>query len=67
MKHGEGKQYFLDGIYFGQWRYGKRSGPGIMEYDDGSVYLGNWKDDLYHGPGTFVYCKEFFMLLKKKT
>lgn len=60
-KHGEGKQFFVNGFYEGLWRDGKRAGLGIMWYNDGSVYLGNWKDDKYDEIGTMVYGNEIYL------
>lgn len=62
-RHGEGKQFFSDGVYDGVWALGKRNGLGIMWYDDKRVYLGNWKDDKYEGIGTMMYGNELCLLL----
>jgi hypothetical protein len=35
-------------IYKGNFRQGKRDGPGKMIWADGSVFDGIWKDDMRH-------------------
>lgn len=56
-RHGEGRQYYHEGVYDGQWADGLRNGLGIMQFTNGNLYVGSWKDDKYHGIGTMVYGK----------
>ena len=38
--------------YVGQFANGRRSGFGIMAFDDGQLYEGEWRDGKRHGEGT---------------
>ena len=48
---------FNDGNYFGEGDDDdeKRSGKGVMEYDNEDVYIGYWKDDMRSGMGILEY------------
>lgn len=57
--HGEGKQYFDQGVYDGEFKLGKRHGKGTWETHDGKWKFtpvdgpqGNWENDEMHGIGT---------------
>lgn len=56
LKHGDGQSYLTDGVYDGNWKKNKRSGYGIMWYNDGIIYIGEWMNDKYHGHGVLVQC-----------
>lgn len=53
-RDGEGQRFYDNGIYDGGWRNNKRSGRGIMWYEDGGLYFGEWKNDAYDGAGVLV-------------
>lgn len=54
FRDGDGQMYFHDGVYDGNWKKNKRSGHGIMCYNDGATYVGEWYDDKFHGHGVLV-------------
>lgn len=41
--------------YRGSFLDAKRSGDGIMHYQDGNIYKGQWLNDKRHGIGEFLY------------
>ena len=47
----EGKKSSKDEEYFGEFRYGKYDGKGILTQFDGTVYEGDFEKDKYHGKG----------------
>ena len=50
MKHGKGKQLFLDGsLYEGYWKHDMANGIGRLIQTNGDVYDGDWMDDKAHG------------------
>ncbi len=55
--HGNGVHKFNDGSgYFGQFKYGKKEGLGIMGWQDRDYFLvGEWRDDKMNGKGTYVF------------
>ncbi|TPX38372.1 hypothetical protein SmJEL517_g00191 [Synchytrium microbalum] len=58
-RHGKGSLTFDDrpAKYSGNWTNGKRSGKGVLSYDDENTcqYEGDWKNGLRHGFGTMKY------------
>ena len=63
MKHGYGSEYTIESneYFTGNWKYGKKSGKGILYYPAGwSRYEGEWKDDMYHGFGTLRYSNNYY-------
>lgn len=38
-------------IYKGNFKDGKRHGPGLCQFKTGAIYKGEWKDDKPHGNG----------------
>ena len=55
------KKEYDDGIYEGGINLltKKRSGYGVMHYNDGSIYRGKWQNDMYNGEGTYVSAFDF--------
>jgi hypothetical protein len=53
-RSGEGEEKHLDGSrYKGGYKFGKRSGFGVLFGPDGSeIYRGEWNEDLRHGKGS---------------
>uniref|UniRef100_A0A7S3NDU3 Uncharacterized protein n=1 Tax=Euplotes harpa TaxID=151035 RepID=A0A7S3NDU3_9SPIT len=47
----------LGGRYEGYWNKltKKKSGLGLLVYDDGSIYHGHWKNDVQNGKGLRVF------------
>jgi len=43
------------GTYYGEIKYEKKHGLGLMRYNDGSVYEGMWKDGFQDGYGKFTF------------
>ena len=49
-------QYLNDmSIYYGQYRYGKKNGKGIIQYQNGDIYCGYFKNNKYHGGGRQLF------------
>ncbi|BHF61213.1 MORN repeat-containing protein 3 [Sparganum proliferum] len=66
-KHGQGQYVWKDTqlIYEGQWKFGKRSGFGVLSVvgPDGKhtkIYSGSWKNDKRHGFGENWYSDDEF-------
>ena len=59
LRHGQGTYVCgtIPSSYTGEWKYGKRSGEGILRYDkEGlSYYDGHWMDNRRHGFGMRRY------------
>lgn len=59
LRHGQGTYVCgtIPSSYTGEWKYGKRSGEGILRYDkEGlSYYDGHWMDNKRHGFGMRRY------------
>ena len=59
--HGKGRQFYIEGYYEGEFKFGKRHGKGTWETHDGKwKYMpvkgpqGNWESDRMHGIGKFA-------------
>ena len=47
--------YTGSGRYHGYWKDGKRSGEGVMIYENEDVYSGQWKEGKKDGNGTYIF------------
>ena len=55
LKHGRGKQSFLDGSYYeGEFAKGYEHGSGRIVYPDGNVFTGKFRFGRRDGPGELV-------------
>jgi len=53
---GVGKRIFASGNeYVGEFKEGKKSGKGTMEYNNKDFYNGEWDDDQMHGLGHYKW------------
>ena len=51
-----GTYTYPDGrTYVGEWRQGKRNGPGTTTVADGRKYVGEFRDDKPHGQGNYTW------------
>lgn len=64
LRHGSGTFVFAGGVarYEGEWKFGKRSGEGVLYYGplnnermSASYYRGRWSDDARNGIGLLRY------------
>ena len=46
---------FPEGVYGGEFKYGKKHGKGKMLYNDGRVYEGDWKGNKKNGKGKYSH------------
>ncbi len=46
---------FLEFLYKGDWKNGKRHGFGIQLFPNGAKFIGNWKKNMAHGFGWLEY------------
>ena len=55
LKHGRGKQTFLDGSYYeGEFAKGYEHGSGRIVYPDGNIFTGKFRFGRRDGPGELV-------------
>ncbi len=54
LKHGEGIENGCDGVYTGNFKFGLRSGHGILKYLNGDVYEGMFDKNFATGVGKTV-------------
>lgn len=47
----KGVEKYVNGIYRGDYKNGRREGLGRFEWSNGEVYQGFWKNGLKHGEG----------------
>lgn len=55
MPHGVGKIDFGLGYYWGDIRFGKRDGGGLMVRHDGRMIVGSWSENYFHGHMQFIH------------
>ena len=53
--NGMGSMYYTDGVYYGEWQDGIRTGTGVFSGLDGSCYFGEYKDNQKSGYGIMYY------------
>ena len=53
--NGMGSMYYTDGVYYGEWQDGTRTGTGVFSGLDGSCYFGEYKDNQKSGYGIMYY------------
>ena len=46
-------------MWEGEWRGGKRDGPGVMNHADGRTIESEWHADVLQGPGTLASLASF--------
>ena len=44
-----------EGVYYGEFKDGKKDGKGEMLYANGTIYIGDFKDDKRNGQGVYVF------------
>lgn len=60
-RHGKGKLTYSPSdenkrkVYDGEWKEDKRSGQGVLIWEDGKKYDGKWKEDQINGKGAMTY------------
>jgi len=47
----KGVEKYIDGVYRGDFKDGRREGTGIFEWNNGEIYEGFWKKGMKHGLG----------------
>ena len=54
VPHGEGEYHALAYLYKGNFENGRKSGYGVIKFEDGYTYEGEWACDDYHGKGKVI-------------